>query len=342
MISRRIFAAVTLLCLVAPVHAQKTKSQIDAEITTNFPDNNVGAITPQILRGVTSDIVNSIMPTAPVVSGNLACFNGTTGLLQDCGSSPTPNAITALTGDGTATGPGSVAFTLATVNSNTGSFGSATNCPSLTVNGKGLTTAASQTTCTPAITSVTGLGSGVATFLQTPSSANLATSLTDETGTGSAVFANTPTITTPNTIGIVNGGNAAAGSVGEYIESVIASGSATSLTSTTPKNITSITLTAGDWDVSASAAYASAGGVSVTFVEGSISTTTGTVDQTNGRNTQVSQSASTPGQSPAFQFSIGPVRFNVTTSTTVFLVSNQVFTVGTLSGYGLLRARRIR
>jgi len=54
------------------------------------------------------------------------------------------NYITALTGDGTATGPGSVPFTLATVNSNVGSFGSSTSIPSFTVNAKGLITAASS------------------------------------------------------------------------------------------------------------------------------------------------------------------------------------------------------
>jgi hypothetical protein len=51
--------------------------------------------------------------------------------------------ITALTGDVTASGPGSVAATLATVNSNVGSFGSSTAIPSFTVTGKGLITAAS-------------------------------------------------------------------------------------------------------------------------------------------------------------------------------------------------------
>jgi hypothetical protein len=40
-----------------------------------------------------------------------------------------------------------------------------------------------------------GLGSGVATFLGTPSSANLAAALTDETGTGAAVFAASPALT---------------------------------------------------------------------------------------------------------------------------------------------------
>jgi len=41
------------------------------------------------------------------------------------------------------------------------------------------------------------LGTGVATWLATPSSANLAACVTDETGTGALVFANTPTLVTP-------------------------------------------------------------------------------------------------------------------------------------------------
>ena len=45
--------------------------------------------------------------------------------------------------------------------------------------------------------SITGLGTGVATFLATPTSSNLATAVTDETGTGSLVFATSPTLVTP-------------------------------------------------------------------------------------------------------------------------------------------------
>jgi hypothetical protein len=44
-------------------------------------------------------------------------------------------------------------------------------------------------------TGITSLGTGVATFLGTPTSANLAATVTDETGTGSLVFANSPTLT---------------------------------------------------------------------------------------------------------------------------------------------------
>jgi hypothetical protein len=44
---------------------------------------------------------------------------------------------------------------------------------------------------------VSGLGTNVATFLATPSSANLASAVTDETGSGSLVFATSPTFVTP-------------------------------------------------------------------------------------------------------------------------------------------------
>jgi hypothetical protein len=65
------------------------------------------------------------------------------------------------TGDAT----GSGALTLATVNSNVGSFGSATAAGTFTVNAKGLITAAGSTTITPAVGSITGLGTGVGAAL---------------------------------------------------------------------------------------------------------------------------------------------------------------------------------
>lgn len=72
------------------------------------------------------------------------------------------NYITALTGDGTATGPGSVAFTLSTVNSNVGSFGSASSVGTFTVNAKGLITAAADVSIQIAESQVTNLVSDLA------------------------------------------------------------------------------------------------------------------------------------------------------------------------------------
>jgi hypothetical protein len=57
----------------------------------------------------------------------------------------------------------------------------------------------------PISTGVSGLATGVATFLATPSSANFSTMLTDETGTaGSVVFSNSPVLVTP-TLGVASG-----------------------------------------------------------------------------------------------------------------------------------------
>jgi hypothetical protein len=53
-------------------------------------------------------------------------------------------------------------------------------------------------------TGITSLGAGIATWLGTPSSANLRAALTDETGTGAAVFANSPTLVTP-VLGVASG-----------------------------------------------------------------------------------------------------------------------------------------
>jgi hypothetical protein len=55
-------------------------------------------------------------------------------------------------------------------------------------------------------TGITSFGTGVATFLGTPSSANLAAAVTDETGTGLLVFATSPTLTTP-VLGTPTSGN---------------------------------------------------------------------------------------------------------------------------------------
>ena len=77
------------------------------------------------------------------------------------------------------------------------SYGSATKTTTFTVDQKGRLTAASDQTCTPAVGSITGFATGIATFLATPTSANLAAAVTDETGTGALVFANTPTFVTP-------------------------------------------------------------------------------------------------------------------------------------------------
>lgn len=74
-----------------------------------------------------------------------------------------------------------------------------TTSPSFTTPALGVPASGTLTNATglPISTGVSGLGTGVATFLATPSSANLASALTDETGTGAAVFASAPTLVNP-------------------------------------------------------------------------------------------------------------------------------------------------
>lgn len=73
-----------------------------------------------------------------------------------------------------------ISAALVTPNLGTPSAGTLTNCVGL-----------------PLATGITGLGANMAAFLATPSSANLIAAITDETGTGSLVFSNSPVLVTP-------------------------------------------------------------------------------------------------------------------------------------------------
>lgn len=123
-------------------------------ITLNNVDPQQVPVTRQIntttpLQGggnLTVDRTLSILQATNISSGYLSSVDWNTFNNKQ----PAGNYITALTGDATATGPGSVPLTLATVNGNVGTFSYA----SITVNGKGLITSASN----GAIGSLTDVG----------------------------------------------------------------------------------------------------------------------------------------------------------------------------------------
>lgn len=170
--------------------------------------------------------------------------------------------------------------------------------------------------------------------------------------TGSGTTQGTPTtaltIKGENAGVIIKGTNtnddAASGFVGEIISSTIASGSAVSLTTATTANVTSITLTAGDWDVTGVFAALSNAGTNIAYISTSISTTSATNDATPGRLSLLSyQAAGVVPSGVNITIPLPTARITVASGTQiVYLTTNCSFSVSTLSGYGIIRARRIR
>lgn len=118
-------------------------------LVAGFPFSFTGSNTLGWLGLSTSSPIVSGQPIYATGPNTIASVASST-YLASLGGQVSGNYITALTGDITASGPGSVAATLATVNSNVGTF----TYPSVTVNGKGLITAISNGTA-PSIYSAT-------------------------------------------------------------------------------------------------------------------------------------------------------------------------------------------
>jgi hypothetical protein len=152
---------------------------------TSWGDNPLGTVTSVNVSGGSTGLSFSGGPITTsgtiTMSGTLAVANGGTGI-----TSFGTGVATALGQN--VTGSGGIVLstspTLVTPNLGTPSAATLTNATGL-----------------PISTGVSGLGTGVATFLATPSSANLASAVTDETGSGPLVFATNPTFTSAVTLG---------------------------------------------------------------------------------------------------------------------------------------------
>ena len=155
----------------------------------------------KIKQGLHLDAYQGTISPADLVPGDF-CFDGYAYYLRDgYGIQTTGNY--ALTTNSLSQFAATTSAQLAgVVSDETGSgalvFGTSPtlNSPVLVTPALGTPASGTLTNATglPISTGVSGMGTGVATFLTTPSSANLATAVTDETGSGALVFATNPSL----------------------------------------------------------------------------------------------------------------------------------------------------
>jgi hypothetical protein len=160
-----------------------------------------------------------------------------------------------------------------------------------------------------------------------------------------AVIDGTNGITSPGIVGVTDGSNALAGTVGEYVSSVISGGSPVSLSSPTAATLTSISLTAGDWDVFANFAFT---GQSTTVISWFRVSTNTSATQSSSiiANSQVgfSTGGGAAGILTLTDYWLNPprTRYSLSSTTTIYAIAQANFSAGTCSVYGSLTARRVR
>ena len=177
-------------------------NNISTAISTKT-DNSAAAITGGSITGITDLAIadgGTGASTATAAINNLlpAQTSAANKYLQSDGTNVSWDAVSLSTSDITGTLPVANGGTGVTSSTGTGSV-VLSNSPTLVTPALGTPASGVATNITglPISTGVSGLGTGVATFLSTPSSANLASAVSDETGSGALVFANSPTLVTP-------------------------------------------------------------------------------------------------------------------------------------------------
>lgn len=140
--------------------------------------------------------------------------------------------------------------------------------------------------------------------------------------------------------GTTTNNNAAAGVIGEYVSSVVAPGTSVPALTTLWGDITSISLTAGDWDVSGLAVYSS-GGATVTVTNLGISSTSGN-SSTGLAKGDNQANALSPTATSDTSLTIPSYRVSISGTTIYYLKANLTYTIGTPTVGARISARRVR
>jgi len=143
---------------------------------------------------------------------------------------------------------------------------------------------------------------------------------------------------TTGIIGTSTNDNASSGNIGEFVSSSISVGSAVSLTTATAANVTSISLTAGDWDVSGMVSFNETTST-VTARTAGISSTSATLPTDGSEGYCGVQSNLT---SEINSITLPVKRISIASTTTIYLVCKATFSAGTCGGFGTISARRVR
>ena len=176
------------------------------------------------------------------------------------------------------------------------------------------------------------------------------------TSAGVTAIKSSPTLTTPTISGLLTpatvagikgtaaADSAQAGSIGEVITSTVATGSSVSLTNVTSANVTSIALTAGDWDVWGCGCFTLASSTTMGYLSVGINSTSATLPANNagvgtipgaGTNAVIDVTVD-----PVVD--VAPIRVNISAGATYYLVARAKFGTSTCKAYGTIYARRRR
>ena len=193
---KRFLFLVILSFMLIPVFAQTgigtTTPHASAKLDVTSTDK--GFLPPRMTSTQRTAILSpaaGLMVYQTDGTSGLYYYNGTVWIYIINSTTNVVSVVNGGTGTTTSTGTGSVVLNTS---------------PTLITPALGTPSSATLTNATglPISTGVSGLASGVSSFLATPTSSNLVSAISDETGSGALVFGTSPTLTTP-TLGVASG-----------------------------------------------------------------------------------------------------------------------------------------